>query len=266
MKPKVKKKAWQEYSMTKERFGYTLSQNLAIGAIIFLVLFTLLAVPFYNSCMQKQTIAKLRTLHATLLQAKRTYDLDHEERGDLYDTGLEPEAFANEYFIPYLKTEKTCNEKNAKDCWKNLIYKDLKNRPQINKSSFSVVLNDRSIIGFVKNNSMMSIIIDTNNVAGPNKLGRDIFLMYFYNTQNLPTLCPKETYTKYAITDGIHLGGYDECAIPFDVKPYEELYSQHQEDGCNKKSPKNINGFGSGAACAAVIKQNEWHIDKKYPW
>lgn len=266
MKTKTKKKAWQEYSMTNERFGFTLSQNLAIGGIIFLVLFSMLAVPFYNSCMQKQTVAKLRTLHATLLQAKRTYDLEHEERGDLYDTGLTPETFANEYFMPYIKSEKTCNENNAKDCWKNLTYKDLRNRPQINKSAFSAVLNDRSIIGFVKNDSMMSIIIDTNNSAGPNKLGRDIFLMYFYNSQNKPELCTEEEYSAYTIADGIHLGGYDKCGTPFDVMPYEELYSNKQADGCNKKSPKNINGFGSGSACAAVIKQNEWKIDKKYPW
>lgn len=250
-----------------KKSGFTHSQQLLIMGIVFLVLFAVIAGPLYNSCRKKEVALKLQAVHTKIKQAKRTYVLENGDIMSNYDVNISPDNFAETYFTPYLKIKHTCKGDNQIPCWGHSAYFDLDNNPVTNKSVYSIVLEDKTIIGFTKNeDGFMALLVDIDGVAGKNKLGRDIFVMYFYNNRFTPKICKLYEYKKYYIADGIHIGGFDKCGIPHDVYSYEDLYSKNLEDGCNIKSPKNTYGFGKGAACAALIKQSQWRIDKIYPW
>lgn len=232
--------------------------------IVFLVLFAFIAVPFYNSCKQKSVIAKLKTLNKQLASANNIYSLATDSNPDDYDYNMEVNEFVEKYFMPYLKVKSTC--KKAQDaCWNKVQYTDLAGRKYFDKINYSIVLSDNTVLGFSKNkDGLFSIIADIDGKAGKNKLGRDVFVFYFYNDKVSAELC-KNSETQY-IKKGMHFGGYDKCGIPHDIKDYLEVYSKSLDDSCNKKAPHNPNGIGVGAACLALIFKSNWAIDKIYPW
>lgn len=253
--------------MLKKFDGFTQSQQLLVIGIIFLILFALIAVPLYNLCKQKGIVTRLQAVHSILEQAKHKYFL---ETGDLltnYDEKISVEDFAKTYFVPYLSVKKSCSKKNQVACWGHLKYTDLSKNAISNNSDYSIALESGTVVGFSKSKEgFITMLIDINGPVGENKLSRDIFVMYIYNNKLQPKACSLDEYKKYNISNGIHFGGYTKCGIPHDVLPYEQLFSKILEDGCNKKAIKQKGGFGSGTACAALIKRSQWRIDKIYPW
>jgi len=250
----------------KKYNGFTQLQTLCIIGIVFLVIFAMIAVPFYKSYKQKQSLSKLKVLYATLVQANRVYSLSNDANAEEYDTYLHINDFAEKYFTPYLQIFTIC--KNGQDsCWNNPQYMDLANNKIYNKALYSIVLDSNVILGFHKDkNGLISIIADIDGKSGDNKLGHDVFVFSFYNDKNVPKLCDKEVYTKYYIKNGLHFGGYDECGIPMDSYSYSELLSDKLKDSCNKKASASANGLGVGSACLALIYKSTWAIDKIYPW
>lgn len=247
--------------------GITQMQTLFIMGIVFLFLFAFIAIPFYNSCKQKQTITKLKSIYSQLTSANRTYTLATSDDIGVFDVDLPADEFAQKYFKPYMPVRTVCEESQAK-CWNPVQYTDLAKNKISGKATYSLALKDGSVIGFYKDNDgLISIIADIDGKAGENKLGKDVFIFSFFNEDRLPEICDSETYTsKAGLKNGIHFGGYDKCGIPHDMYSSYELSGTSLEDSCNKKALKRTNGTGIGSACLALISSLNWTIDKKYPW
>lgn len=249
-----------------KKSAFTQLQTLLIVGVVSLLLFAIIAVPFYNSYKQKQAIAAFKTTYATLLQANRMYSLVSSNNMNTYDTTIPINEFAETYFTPYLTINNYCKGSQAQ-CWNSPQYKDLRNTKMFDKSLYSLELADKTILGFNKNrDGLMTMIVDIDGTTGVNKMGRDIFVLYFYNNENPPKICSESEYQKYNISDGIHLGGYDNCGIPHDAYDYSDLIKDNIPDGCTKKSAPNPKGLGTGAACSALLSKSSWLIDKNYPW
>lgn len=240
-------------------------QSAMVLCIAVIFAFFFLVCPLWNSVRKKQSIAALRTAQATLLQANKMYAIANDNAG-IYDVTLPIDKFAQKYYHPYLSIAKICSNSQT-GCWNSAQYKDLKNKNHFNKITYSMVLSDRTVIGFYKNpQGFLSAIIDINGPAGINKLGRDVFVFYYYNTALTPKVCAGDFYKDKFIQNGLYLGGYDKCGLPHDSYNYGELHAASMYDGCNKKAVSDENGIGSGAACASVIRQSGWVMDKIYPW
>lgn len=249
-----------------KRVAITLMQTLLITGIIFLVLFITIAVPFYNSIRQKQSTMSYRKMFSILQQANRMYSLVNGDDMGKFDTSLSVNKFAEKYFTPYLSINMYCKQANAEDCWNLTQYKDLKNDKYGNVSLYSILLEDKTVIGFHKSpKGLISLIVDIDGKGGKNKLGQDVFVFYVYDKNNVTKICDSKKYDPL-IREGLHLGGYDECGIPHDTYEYSQLLSADMYDGCNRKANSDKNGIGVGAACGALISKNNWVIDKNYPW
>lgn len=237
-----------------------------IIVIVLVIIFGFSVCHFYSISMQKVAVTKLKNIYAELIQASRISSMVHNEDMGNFKTDMPINLFAEKYFTPYLRIDMYC--KGSQDsCWNSPQYKDLKGSSYFNKSLYSVILTDGSVVGFNKDkNDIVTLIVDVNGKVKPNILGQDVFVFSIYNTEHHPDLCKTLEYDKFLTYSGIHLGGVDKCGIPHDAHPYSDLISEDFEDGCNKKSIQSENGFGVGSACLAVLKQNAWVVDKNYPW
>lgn len=250
-----------------KKVAITQMQTLSIMFIVFLVLFFIIAIPFYNSIKQKQAVVAYRRIYSMLQQANRMYSLVNGRNMNEYDTTLPINKFAETYFTPYLSIDLYCKQENPEDCWNSTQYKDLKNNKYNNVSLYSILLEDKTVIGFHKNSKgLITLIIDVDGKGGKNKLGKDIFVFYVYSSKFVQKLCSPEKYDNILIKDGLHLGGYDECGIPQDTYDYNTLLSDELYEACNKKAKSDTFGVGVGAACGALISKSNWVIDKNYPW
>lgn len=249
-----------------KKVAITQMQTLSIMGVVFLVLFLSIAVPLYNSIKQKQVAVAYRKVFSTLQQANRMYSLVNGQNMNEYDTTLPVNKFAERYFTPYLSIDLYCKHENPEDCWNSTQYKDLKNNKYNNVSLYSIVLEDKTIIGFHKNaKGLISLIVDVDGKGGKNKLGQDVFIFYVYNKKLVPQVCEPEKYS-VLIRNGLHPGGYDECGIPHDSYEYRDLLNDSLYESCNKKAKTDELGLGIGSACGALISKNNWVIDKNYPW
>lgn len=243
----------------------TASQTVLVVGVVAIALFALVMIPFYNNYQQKLSIVKYRKTHASLIQANRMYALSSSDDTNNFDTTMPVDNFANTYFTPYLQISEICKVKDS-SCWNKPQYKDLRKNKIFDKPMYSLVMEDGPVLGFYKNkDGLMSIIIDTNGKSGANKLGKDIFVFYFYNNATPPAICDKDVYATKEIPNGLHLGGYDKCGIPHDTYSQEDLISAGLFESCSKKAQTDNFGLGAGAACGALIYRNGWNAGNKYP-
>lgn len=252
--------------MKNKKNGHiTLSQTVLIVGIVSLILFAIILVPFYKSYKQKVSIVKYQKTYALLQQANRMYSLVSGESMNKYNTHLPINEFAETYFTPYLQIAEYCKGKQD-SCWNSPQYKDLKNTKKFDVSLYSIILENNGTIGFHKNRQgLITMIFDTNGKVGENKLGKDVFVFSFYDNENHPKLCDEKIYKEKSIPNGIHFGGYDKCGIPQDAYESEDLISKNFFDGCNKKSTTDELGLGLGTACGALLRKNNWAVDRNYP-
>ena len=252
--------------MKNKRNGdITLSQTVLIVGIVSLILFAIILVPFYKSYKQKVSIVKYQKTYALLQQANRMYSLVSGESMNKYNTNLPINEFAETYFTPYLQISEYCKGKQD-SCWNSPQYKDLKNTKKFDVSLYSIILENNGTIGFHKNRQgLITMIFDTNGKVGENKLGKDVFVFSFYDNENHPKLCDEKVYQEKSIPNGIHFGGYDKCGIPQDAYESEDLISKNFFDGCNQKSTTDELGLGLGTACGALLRKNNWAVDRNYP-
>lgn len=249
----------------KKNGNITLSQTVLIVGIVSLILFAIILVPFYKSYKQKVSIVKYQKTYALLQQANRMYSLVSGESMNKYNTHLPINEFAETYFTPYLQISEYCKGKQD-SCWNSPQYKDLKNTKKFDVSLYSIILENNGTIGFHKNRQgLITMIFDTNGKVGENKLGKDVFVFSFYDNENQPKLCDEKIYKEKSIPNGIHFGGYDKCGIPQDAYESEDLISKNFFDGCNKKSTTDELGLGLGTACGALLRKNNWAVDRNYP-
>jgi len=250
-----------------KRNARTALESVVIFGTVSLFVFFVMVCPMYITYQKKQAITSYRLVYSKLTQANKMYSLVNSDGMNNFNTSLPVDKFAEKYFVPYLDTVTLCKTSQDK-CWKNPQYKDLKNRKMIDKSTYSVRLTDRSVVGFHKNKQgLMSVIVDINGSAGVNKLGKDVFVFYFYNKAFQPKLCENVNTNGKIINNGLHYGGYDKCGIPHDTYSYPDLYKKDLFDGCSKKAITDTDfGLGAGAACGAVLNKTDWVMDKIYPW
>lgn len=248
-----------------KRFAITQLQTILIVGIVFLILFFILAFPFYQAYKQKQTITKLKILQSELMQAARMYSMVSSGE-TLYNTDLPLADFVEKYFARFLDLEGFCKIDQSA-CWNQYLYTDMNNQKVYGKPVYSFELKNNIVIGFLQNKKgLIYSVVDIDGKVGANQLGKDVFILYFYDREHVPTICDASVYKNYNISDGLHWGGFDKCGIPHDVHTYQELISKDLPDGCNKKAQTFENGLGVGSACLAAIKVNNWTIDKSYPW
>lgn len=248
-----------------KKSGVTQTQTVLILGIVFLILFFCMWFPFVEGLKKRKYSTQLSVLYSRALQAHRVYSIISSTRPTEMDTSLSLDKFVEKYYAPYFDVDKVCKG-NQDGCWNKIQYKDLVNN-KLNRISYSLVLSDESIMGFIKDkDGRISYVVDLDGLSGDNKLGHDIFAFYIYNSNTNKQTCEKDVYEKYYIKNGIHFGGYNECGIPHDVLPIADLWGENVVDGCNKKAHQSSFGAGVGAACTAVVRYNNWTIDKNYPW
>ncbi len=158
------------------------------------------------------------------------------------------QAFADNYFYPYIKTLKKCENTDA-SCWKAPVSLDgtggyLVPSTVASSSALSAILVDGSSILFWAgiNPPHVQIWVD---IDGPNrgqgKLGRDVF--------NIIIIIDNSIFNK---------GVYSSFPsfLSLDTAKNDATY------GCNK----SVSGQYAGRFCGALIQLDGWQIKDDYPW
>ena len=226
---------------TKVKLAFTLAEVLITLGIIGVV--AAMTIPTLIENYQKnQTVTKLQRAISVINQA---YKLSYDDVGepniqDSFEMG--PEQYFKTYWAPYLKVLTYCSG-YAVCGYKNnypFTYVD-------NSNMNAMVYDPTTRVSFLTADGFFYIVytanyksgstterqpyymilVDINGFTGPNRAGRDVFLLT--RTQE----------------DG---GG---------VQPYGySALSQSVRNNC----------LGLGQTCADYIRRSGWKIDKDYPW
>ena len=95
------------------------------------------------------------------------------------------------------------------------------------------------------------LFIDINGYSAPNRAGKDIFVMNYYNNGTFIPVMLGQGQTLYSIQkSGINISD-------------ENKETNRSGMGC---SFDNKNGYYAGYYCGALIIKNNWHIPDDYPW
>lgn len=236
-----------------KKFGFTLAEVLItlgiIGVVAALTMPSLIA-----NYQKKQTVSKLQKDMATVQQAIKmseafngeTVNWTLPDKTHLGNT----QAFAENYFFPYLKTIKT-SIPTSEDCWADTKTIAGNEAVDYKISGFGqvcgcAVLNNGTSIYFWThgphpidyNDHHLQISIDINgHRKGPNMLGKDVFAMIipFKSGKIVPMA---NDYSR------------------------DEIISTTFKHGCNKD---NQSGY-AGVSCASLILKDSWQMSKDYPW
>ena len=256
--------------MIMRKKAFTLAEVLITLGVIGIV--AAMTIPGLITQHQKSSaVAGIIEAQSILNQAVKMYSVDTDEEGSAeFDTKLDAQTFAEKYFKPYLKIARICT-KMEDGCWETgdfYGYYDIAGRKVENTVPYSIVLNNGMILGFSKIDltNLISIVVDINGKSKRNKMGKDVFVFYTYNSDNL---CEYASEKWKLIKNGIYPGGFDNCGAPHIAYSREELLAANNVlRACNKNAPSMHYGgrTGAGSACAAVIFKDGWKISKDYPW
>ena len=232
-----------DVSPTIEHLGFTLAEVLITLGIIGVV--AAMTIPNLIATHQKkQTVVKLQKAISVLNQA---YKLSYDDVGEpsvseAFNMGAS--KYFSTYWAPYIKTEIYC------DTYAKCRYKSQHpwSLPSGKPSDISVVYgNNRTTFytadGFLyviftaggpgptidKLSADTSVYVDINGAEGPNRYGRDVFVL---------TRVEK---------DG---GGIQPRGI--------SSSNENINSSCSKT--------GDGLACAEKIRRAGWKIENDYPW
>ena len=220
--------------------AFTLAEVLITLGIIGIV--AAMTIPTLISDYQKkQTVTKLQKAISVLNQA---YKLSYDDVGEpTAEESFQMGAvtYFNTYWAPYIKVSLMCTTYNQ--CGYNeaapWFY------PDGNKASTSVVIPDRRATFYTPDGFLYVIFtasglsdslsanhlvyVDINGGQGPNKFGRDVFIL------------------ERVQTDG---GG---------IQPYGRNFTDHViNSNCSKAHTSDV--------CAEKIRRAGWKIEKNYPW
>lgn len=234
--------------------GFTLAETLITLVIVGVV--AALTVPTIITKYQKeQTVTRLKKAYSALAQTTNhaiadngpmtTWNVESDELS-------EPEVFFQRYLKPYLSVQKDCGIKTSDEC--EFKYKFLNSNTEntLENTDVRFYLNDGTFIALditnktPEENLLISrIFIDINGQKKPNKLGRDIFVFYYwikyYNSKAI-----QGKFTSY--------GGYTTRTRDV-LKTCSTCSSNY---GCNKE--------GRGELCSGLIMYDNWQIKDDYPW
>lgn len=216
----------------------------AVGAIAVLVGVVLsIFFSFYKIKEKKNTTMRLRSFYSDMQQTLQ-FSMNLNFTPDVW--GFKGKYrnvnTINNYIAQYLRVEKNCVAE-ADGCFPDVFYKNFMNKPtKVNLSNIpSVVLNNNIAIAFEtissckKPESVCAVVyVDMNSVQPPNTFGKDLFVFMLLNSKQKPFL-------------------------PYNMKLPREVLIEDTKLGCNKEAEMPM-------YCSAYLFDNDWIMDKKYPW
>lgn len=230
-----------------------------------------ITVPSIVTQMEKNdTVAQLKVAYSIVTQGMNKAWVDY---GPVYnwDTTITAAEFGRRYVRPYFSFSKECTQMSD-GCWNNdgfYGYYDMSGVKKMNTVPYSLVLTNGMILGInrIEGTNLMSYIVDINGSRKPNKMGRDVFSFYVYNSDY--SFCGSAK--RYIGRDGLYPGGYDNCGPPHAFYNRNDLLKTSTCRACTKQKAGCEDGemgtrAGTGAACAAVIVKDGWKISRDYPW
>ena len=224
--------------------AFTLAEVLITLGIIGIV--AAMTIPnLMTKNIQKQTVVKLQKAISIMNQAyKMSFDdVGEANINEAFEMGAD--KYFETYWAPYIKAAVLCNTyqqcgykrlnpwtlPNGNDAPISLVADDSRVAFYTNDGFLYVILTAsgiRIIDGKIEYTKNSSIIVDLNGNEGPNRFGRDVFMLK-------------------RISDG---GG---------VQPY----GYNLSDATVNSSCINL---WYGNTCAEKIRRAGWRIDKDYPW
>ena len=236
--------------------GFTLSEILITIGIIGVI--SAITIPNLITKYQKfQTILMLKKTYADIM---RVHKMAVAEYGDSeywqYPGGQDEQgakAFIEKYYIPFLNGEaKYYSHSQLQNQLKHKIY-NLNNKPRGVSPSPGIVFMDGGVLRFFPYGNYMWIFSDINGVQGPNKVGRDIFMLFQYDRS-------KSDYTP-------RMYGYHSPKTSLKVQGSSikeaEAETNRTGFGC---SESNKYGYYAGWYCGEIIRRANWSIPDDYPW
>ena len=210
--------------------AFTLAEVLITLSVIGVV--AAMTLPTVIQNYQKQVVVnKLKKSYSNLQNALQK---SMSENGDMstWDFPDDRVEFFSKYIVPYYK-----NLENGK-----AYYADIKNIDgRAANGSRCITLPDGTSvsIGDKINNSYYWMFIDVNAKKGPNRLGKDIFMLELFP-------------------------GSNQLIFHSQGQTNEQLKSDYQGGGYQCK--KGTDGRYAGGKCGAKIMQDGWKINDDYPW
>ena len=226
----------------KKKFAFTLAETLITLGIIGIV--AAMTIPtLVTNYQKKQTVTKLQKAISVLNQA---YKLSYDDVGEpsieeSYDMGAT--TYFEKYWAPYIKTALICT--TPRQCgyktifpWKytddspwtmSLVAETMRTTFYTPDGFLYVILTASGPTGNVVQSGL--VMVDINGAEGPNRLGRDLFLLQRVQENG---------------------GG---------IQPYGiNLGTSAINNNCSSRKR------AGGHYCAERIRRAGWEIDKSYPW
>lgn len=240
--------------MLKNTKAFTLAEVLITLGIIGVV--AALTIPGLITNFQKrETISKLKATYSLVHQGVRLSEQDNGEI-ETWDYTLDSKVWVNKYIRNYMKiSDLSLNALKTNERWKMLdgSYPSAGSgwytRPKyslINGVWLSFFINNYTDSRNFSKNGVW-IFVDTNGNKGPNRMGRDVFVMSIF-----PNRYPNEK---------VVMGAHDQCGSG--AHHYGLTRNQLLTAGCATCN-KNKTGWGWG--CSRLIQLDGWRIAPDYPW
>ena len=234
-----------------KKAAFTLAEVLItlgiIGVVAAMTMPTLI-----KNYQQHETVNRLKETYSIISQAVRMSETENglleswEIPNTSWDANTYPygKTFFEQYLKPYIKIAKECKFL-SNECWADKYIRtngvvDESYFSASNNQTYGMVLANGSVIGFYPRGSFCEIYIDLNGKKGPNKFGKDTFIIIIAKTSR------NDTY-----------GNFNKSGV--------YMYGQGKDSlltAGNKSCSKN----GNGDYCGALIMHDGWKISKEYPW
>lgn len=211
--------------MKNKLCAFSLAEVLITIVVIGIV--AAITVPGLITKYQKyKTVKSLQHSYVLLSQAVELAKLDYDDT-DSWDFSIGSAAFRDKYLLPYFKSTSPAKYDVAYKQWPR--WSDgMKEGGILAGDMISNCFQTAQGYMYCVRTYYREILIDINGYkSGPNRVGRDIFLVVF------------DKHGKKG------LGMYE----------YERNISRH----CSKTG-------GNGSACGLKIKRDGWRIKDDYPW
>ena len=252
-----------DMSKTKKHAAFTLAEVLITLAIIGIV--AALTIPtLVTKYQKKQTVSGLKEAYSILSNAAK---LSEAENGPMstwtfpkFSDSDSTGEFVKKYYLPYLRSAKLFSRDEFEDEHPKYSVKNLSGDERGHMIYYQMVLLSNGMMLFFNSahdTGYFWIYADINGLAGPNRIGHDIFVFdgnswgkkgnSYINFWNYPTC----TNGRDCLTQSGPEEGSDDAELNFGYY------------GCSKD---NKYGYYAGYYCGALIQYDGWKIADDYPW